>query len=181
VSSYKQLIIKHLSQSIHFFNELPMQITNPQVIERIEKKINKCFDLDTYFDYCLLSGDAFTTKKGSFGYSFSNFFEIRFEVEAEIIPQIELFLADEATYYVIPVAFEKAIFEIESGKMTAFFLENKINTDDFILFDKKMNWALVKNKYRKLIGIGNFIHKKMKKQVHVRFGNARIMYSISDK
>jgi hypothetical protein len=88
--------------------------------------------------------------------------------------ELENILAKEDLCYLLPISFEKQFFEIKPNMIKFCIVENHIDLQNYIVLNKNMTWAIVRNKYRYLIGIGDFIRKQMQKKVHHRFGDARI-------
>lgn len=113
------------------------------------------------------------------GFSFQDYKLVRVNVESGILQEICAFLP-ENEYYVIPLVRENiSFYKLERSQIPKFFRENKII--NFVIFEKRMTWLLVYDHHRKLFGLGNYIKKKMKQNVNVRFGEAKIEYMHTDK
>jgi hypothetical protein len=149
-------------------------------LEKVWIKLDKLFNYEVYKDYLLLSSDDFYNKYNYYGHSFTNFFQVRFHLGENILKELEMLLSKEDTCYLIPITLEKQVFEVQSSMIESFILENNIDSNDFIILSKNMNWSVVKNKHRYLIGIGDYIKKQMQKHTNMRFGDAKIMTTSGD-
>ena len=156
-----------------------MIIENEIEIAKIRKKLDRFFDLDLYSDFLFLTFEESIAKYGSFGFSFHDYKSIRFNKEPTILKEICSFLP-ENEYYVIPLLKENINFyKIEKNKIPEFLEQN--NVINFVIFEIRMTWLLVYDQHRKLFGLGNYIKKKMKQNVNLRFGEAKIEYTHKDK
>lgn len=143
--------------------------------ERILRKLNTFFNLELYTDRLFLDSDIFLEKHGYLGSSFQNFFTVRFEKEPGIIKDICSFLP-EADYYVMTLEQGRHEVYCFSRQAMVEFLESK-NCQNFIILETALTWLMVYDRHRNLTGLGNYIKKKMKQNVHQRFGNSRLMFS----
>lgn len=66
------------------------------------------------------------------------------------------------------------IYKIEKNEIEM-FLEQQ-NALDFVIFEKRMTWLLIFDHHRKLIGLGDYIKKKIKQKVSLSFGKSKIEY-----
>ena len=116
---------------------------------------------------------------GYLGFSFHNNFSIRFEEGENSAKDISNFLPKKQ-YYIIPIIDDSSdIFLKEKDEIEAFIVEKQIL--NYVLVEIKFSWILIFDKHRVLSGVGDFIKKKLKQHVNLRFGNARIMYASSNE
>lgn len=59
--------------------------------DEVKVRYGKLLNFDVYFDYILLSFDEFLEKYGSYGWGGTNYSEIRFENDINVIQEIERF------------------------------------------------------------------------------------------
>ncbi len=148
-------------------------------IAKIRKKLNTFFDLDLYLNFLFLTSEESFSKHGHFGFSFKDYQSISFNIEPDILSEICNFLP-ENEYYVIPLLKENINFyKFEKSQILRFLEQN--NLVDFVIFEKRMTWLLVYDRHRKLFGLGNYIKKKMKQNVNLRFGETKIEYVHTDQ
>ena len=127
----------------------------------------KLFDLDEYFDHILLDSDAFMEKYHYCGWSFPQRIEVRFPPEVDVLTIIQEFISEETGLIMIPVTPQRVAYHIEGEHLPAIFQENELPTADFLIFHLKHRWVLVKNKFNKLIGVGPYITKRIKKNCYL--------------
>ena len=156
-----------------------MLIENEIKIAKIRKKLNSFFDLDLYLDSLNLISEESISKYGGLGFSFHDYKLIRFNAEPTVLSEICNFLP-ENDYYVIPLLRNNINFyKIEKSQILKFLEQS--NIANFVIFEIRMTWLLVYDHHRKLFGMGNYIKKKMKQNVNLRFGETKIEYLHSDK
>jgi len=98
---------------------------------------------------------------------------VRFYEEPTIFQEIINFLPEQE-YYFAPI--EKDAQNIYKFSREQLHEELKnIQVKDFIILEHKMTWALIYDKHRKLIALGGYIIKQMKKNTQLKFGDTRIM------
>ena len=114
------------------------------------------------------------------GFGFTHFFEVRFEAGVNVTAAVVDFLTWSNDYYLIPVAPERAIYKFEANKLPELMESESLNQDDYLITDWRYPYVLVKNRHRKLIGVGDFIRKRMKQQVGMQFAGSPIMFTTSD-
>ena len=146
--------------------------------KKLLEKLPRFFDLDQYRDFVVLTPEDFMSKHGHYGFPFRNFIEVRFENEPDVLRTICNFLP-ESVYYLVPVAAANEVFKLPGQDMEAFLYQRKIS--DFIVADLKVTWLVVYTKHRKVIGMGDYIKKKMRQHINTRFGGAKIMFTTSHK
>ncbi len=145
---------------------------------KILKKLNSFFNYESYSDNILLTTELLLAKYGGFGFTFKDFFTIRFEIDQDYLKDIESFLISNKIkqYYFLPIRSKDEIYLIEENNLCEFSENNNLDLRDFILLDKKFNWVLVIDEHRKLNGLGKSIIKKINKNIFTSFGKSKIMY-----
>lgn len=152
-----------------------MKVQNPETLARVKARLNKLLQLDVYYDFILMTYDDFVQKYNSYGFGFINFYEIEFSNYLNITNIIQDFHFRGEDVYLLPIDREKSVHAIEVKDLNNYLSEQGINADNFVVLDKDMKWALVKNKQNKLIGIGSFSRKRIKKNWSLRFVDKRII------
>ena len=149
--------------------------------EKVSLKFRNLINIESYFDYILLDFENFTKKYGSYGWSFNNYFEVRFEESIDVLRVIQDFNILKENCLLIPIDFQRKVFRIESKDIKSFIHDKDIDTKNFILLNEGNQWGLIKNQYNKLIGIGSYAVKHMKRNCYLTFGGIKILYSLTDE
>lgn len=158
-----------------------MRIVEEGQKEKIWKKLARLLQIDPYFDGVLLSPDAFEKKYGYLGGDFTDFYQIRFEQDVEILQVLTSFLDWEDQYFLLPISPEREIYSFQPDGLASLIEKEGLNTADFLIVGDKYHYVLVKDKHRKLTGMGDFIRKRIKKQLNFRFLDARLMFATHDE
>lgn len=151
-----------------------MLINDEIEIERINKKLKVFFDIDKYSDFLFLTSEKFEPKYGGHGFSFSDFITVRFDAEADSLTEICDLLPENEHYFILLENGTKSFYKVEKSQASQFLAHH--DAVNFVIFEKKMTWSLIYDHHRKLTGLGNYIKKKMKKNINQRFGQAKIMF-----
>ena len=110
--------------------------------EEIKVKFQKLINLDGYFDYILLDSEDFMEKFEYYGWSFSNYFEIRFEADVDALSEIQNFINWKKDLIIIPIEPSKKAHKVNSENINSYFQENNLNTEDFIIFHEGTKYSV---------------------------------------
>ena len=157
-----------------------MRIEDEEKKARIWKKVSKQIQVETYYDEILLTTDAFREKYGYIGGGFTNYFRTRFEADVDVLEVIAKFLTWEDKFYLLPITRAMEIYQFEPPELIKLIQQENLNSDDFIITGDRYHYALIKDKHRNLNGVGDFIRKRVKKQINLRFMDARVMLTTWD-
>jgi hypothetical protein len=158
-----------------------MLLTDEIKLSNLRKKINTFFDLERYLDFLFLTFDDFTEKYKGYGWSFRQFYCLRFEQTTTIFSEITQFLPPKDQYYFVVLQSNGIVVYQKRSEAIEVFLEENPENRNFLIIEPKMTWLLVYDKHRKLYGLGGFIKKKMKKNVTFCFGKTPIMFLNTDE
>ncbi len=157
-----------------------MEITVEIEKERILSKISKRINIQEYYDIHALTSDEFMEKYGYWGIGYHNHIEIRFYKGTNTLLQLKKLVEPNQQYYFLPIEEERRIYKIDISSLNDIHRNDPLESH-FIIADEKLNWIIIKNNFNKLIGIGDYIKKRMKKMVHLSFDNVKIMYCNYDE
>ncbi|MCU0439004.1 MAG: hypothetical protein MUC49_13985 [Raineya sp.] len=157
-----------------------MEITDEIEKNRIIQKISKNIDIGEYYDIHNLTSEDFLKKYGYWGFSFRNFYEIRFYNDTNVLTQLKKLTTDGKQYYFLPIDKEQRIYKDNIDFIDSLYPEDHLKAH-IIIADEKLNWFLVKDGYNKLIGVGDYFKKRIKKMIHLKFDDERLMYADYDE
>ena len=157
-----------------------MEINELSEKNRILKKLTNFLHINVYYDLHELSSDKFMEKYGYWGDSFNNHSELRFYNETNAISQLKKLLLPGVQYYFFPIDGKRTIHKIKPDELDAYYGDNHLKSH-FIIADNKLTWLIIKNDFNKLIGMGDFIKKRMGKMISLKFDGAKLMYSLTSK
>ena len=83
-------------------------------------------------------------------------------------------------YYFLPIDKERRIYKDNIDFIDTLYFEDHLKAH-IIIADDKLNWFLVKDNFNKLIGIGDYFKKRIKKMIHLKFDNEKLMHATYDE
>ncbi len=86
---------------------------------KVRLKLNKLLQLDVYYDHILMDYEEFMQKYDYYGWGFTNFFEVRFPSDINVIDIIQDFYIWEEEAYLLPIQQERSIDSKQSYSSTS--------------------------------------------------------------
>jgi hypothetical protein len=150
----------------------------------VTERMRPLLDITEYHALHTLSCEAFLEKYGHWGFRFGDALEIRFPKGTDVLEQMAKLLDPAADYFFFPIHSAEAVF-MGTWEQIHHYCSNSPGIEHFILADQALEWALEKDPFRKLIGIGETIKEKITTKINsnprLRFDDTEIMYQMTRK